>query len=576
MDDPYYWLETRCRTQDQHRPDLRSRPFPKEKDQPYLYAIAEKLHTCTRVIAPKSRQLMLSWLVVAYTLWATQFHRNIWTFYISLKKSHASKLVDRAKFIYRCQGFSVGALNEIHTTQRVRGDIGTSNTFPFYPPLDELKKGARDKMSIIEGLSQDPDEIRMNTATYVVYDEDAFSPKSPEGHRALISALGEIGAVYDVSSPNGKNHFYYRVNDREETADSVTDKGAVVPEIMRGLKIWENSDNGYTVCRVHYTVDKYRDPNRVVCKDCGYHRDIRGASGKKCPKCGGVLREFGKRWKAKTKRGMTDADWLQEQEISFASPKGKRVFPNFRDGRHIGVCQVPPRPLLYRGWDFGRHYPAVVVCYDNSTFKSFQIIETFLGYDIDFLVFCDEVIKHCKQRWPGAMWMEGIDPQGAWRNPQGGMIDRNTQSETPKDYMENKHNLDVDWQYVDPRDMQDLLRREMLLSPADSDSQEPFLVQRTDTHVICRLLPDTQVRVGTTILIDGLSGHCVFGSHHDGTYSDSMVKNIYSHPADALCHAFLRARKQKEEAAETDNAELLYRSRQQRPPQQDNWGAPSF
>lgn len=215
IDDPTYWFENHCRTQDQHRQDLRSRPFPKCSEQPYLYKIIEYIHTRTRIAIPKSRQMMLSWTVVAYLLWATQFHRNVWTFFVSLKRSHASKLVSRAKFIYRFQGFSREALGYVHTIQTIRKDMGTTYTFPFYPPRAEFDAGHRHQMSLIEGLSQDPEEIRMNTATFVMYDEVAFQPRAMESHRAIHPALGDTGTIIDVSSPNGKNHFFLMVHDLE-------------------------------------------------------------------------------------------------------------------------------------------------------------------------------------------------------------------------------------------------------------------------------------------------------------------------------------------------------------------------
>lgn len=576
IDDPIYWFENHCFTQDQHRMDLKARRFPKCSEEPYLYDIIEMFHTRTKIAVPKSRQMMLSWVAVAYLLWATEFHRNVWTFFVSLKRSHAVKLVQRAKFIYSYQGFRPAVLSLVHHIERVRKDIGAAHNFPFYPPTDEFAAGNREMMSLIEGLSQDPEEIRMNTATYVMYDEDAFQPDSSKSHRAIFPALGDVGSIFDISTPNGKNHFYLKVFDIEDEQEPV--KSELPLEIRRGLHIWENQENGYTIIRTHYTADKYKDPNRVVCDICGHDQDIRVNFSKgKCPvkDCPGKLVDYGRRWKKKTKAGMTEEDWQQEEEINFEVKRGKRVFPAFRKEIHARPFEIPPHSLLYRGWDFGRHHPAVVVCYDDTMHDSFQVAEVFLGYDINFPSFCDKVVDYCLRKWPNMRWSEGIDPQGSWRSGQGGIMDSATQSDTPKDYMENKWNLDVDFQNMDPRDAEDLLNECFRADAKPPENIPAFLIRETTHGVLYRHHPNTEIRLGTQVLIDGLSGHCIFEKHNDGTYGDKMVKNIYSHPANALEYAYNRTRKVRIEGDQV-SAAVQYMGSRPAPPILDQYGAPYF
>ena len=78
------------------------------------------------------------------------------------------------------------------------------------------------------------------------------------------------------------------------------------------------------------------------------------------------------------------------------------------------------------------------------------------------------------------------------------------------------------------------------------------------------------------VLIDGLTGHCIFGKHSDGSYSDKMVKNIYSHPADALGYAFIRARMEREVAEEESAVQQVLARRSDIKPGLDHMGGPNF
>jgi len=214
--DPMIWFETQCFTQDQHRLDLRKRRFPKYSEQRYLYRCIEAIHTKRRICFIKSRQMMLSWVVVCYCLWATMFHRNVFTFFVSKKLGDASKLVKRAKFVYNAMEFQPEVLGLVHTIARKKGDLGTTSTFPFYPPAAEFKKGARGEMSKLEALSADPEAIRMETATLCVFDEIGFQPEAQACCEAIRPALGDFGTLIAVSTPNGKNYLYKIAFDCED------------------------------------------------------------------------------------------------------------------------------------------------------------------------------------------------------------------------------------------------------------------------------------------------------------------------------------------------------------------------
>lgn len=75
------------------------------------------------------------------------------------------------------------------------------------------------------------------------------------------------------------------------------------PEFTRGIKIWKNPGNKFTVCMLHYTADPDKDPERN-----------------------------GKEWFENEKAGTLKATWLKEYEIDFTTKSGKLVYgPEYCD-----------------------------------------------------------------------------------------------------------------------------------------------------------------------------------------------------------------------------------------------------
>lgn len=75
------------------------------------------------------------------------------------------------------------------------------------------------------------------------------------------------------------------------------------PELIKGIKFWQNKKNRFNVIMLHYSADPDKDPDRD-----------------------------GKEWYENERRGVPLADWNKEMEIDFSSRAGKLVFgPEFCD-----------------------------------------------------------------------------------------------------------------------------------------------------------------------------------------------------------------------------------------------------
>jgi hypothetical protein len=96
-----------------------------------------------------------------------------------------------------------------------------------------------------------------------------------------------------------------------------------------GITEWRNERNSFFVLRLHYTADP----------------------GKRSPQ-----------WKAKTSEGLTSRAWQREYEISWTSPEGEPVVPEFDANRHVRESPIARDQKLLRFWDFGAVSPAVLFC----------------------------------------------------------------------------------------------------------------------------------------------------------------------------------------------------------------------
>lgn len=215
--DPVFWFANCVFTQDVHDKTIPAKPFPSFKAAPYIYRYIEVLASEDRVLVEKSRQLMWSWTTVAWFLWRAQFRKNEFVYFISQKQGKANKLISRAKFIYNHQPFSRAALDTIHTVTYSQRDIGTRSRIPFYPPRHEIKvKNLHHEQSVMEAFSEEADDIRMETASAVFFDEMAFMDAAEEACQAIMPTLGTTGQLVGVSTPNGPCYYYRLVFDMEE------------------------------------------------------------------------------------------------------------------------------------------------------------------------------------------------------------------------------------------------------------------------------------------------------------------------------------------------------------------------
>ena len=185
--DPYLWLIQCCKTWDEHDSVTPVKSFP---DKPYLREIAKYCHNENIIHVAKSRQMLISWLIIALLLHEAEFFDYRLEAIFSKKEDDAFLLVERAKFIYSHQ--PVWLKNMCPLDRKMR-DM----------PLGHLFFG---NGSQIRGLAQGKDQIRSYVPTTVFIDEAAFQDKLEETYNACVPCAKKI-----ITVSSAENGFFQRL-----------------------------------------------------------------------------------------------------------------------------------------------------------------------------------------------------------------------------------------------------------------------------------------------------------------------------------------------------------------------------
>ncbi len=180
----------------------------------YLVDLATLLPTIHLLIILKARQLGISWLIIAYSVWLALFHTNVKILLFSKGEKEASDLVGggeravpgKAKFIY----------NNLPDFLRIKLGRDTQSVMDF-PTTG----------SIIESMASTPDAGRSTDASLIVCDEWEFHPYAEQNFAAVRPTIGNKGQFIAMSTAdktkintffksiyigamNGSNNFTYR------------------------------------------------------------------------------------------------------------------------------------------------------------------------------------------------------------------------------------------------------------------------------------------------------------------------------------------------------------------------------
>ena len=154
--------------------------FPKDV---YLREVADYWVKNPLLVIRKSRQLMMTWLIVYLNFWLATFHPGMAVFLQSENETKSDELVGRCDFIY----------SNIPDTEMAKPKLKQSRKLwclMDYPGLH----------SFLKGIPQGQNQLRQYCASSVMMDEAAFWERGRESFMATKPTVDGGGRVTIVSS----------------------------------------------------------------------------------------------------------------------------------------------------------------------------------------------------------------------------------------------------------------------------------------------------------------------------------------------------------------------------------------
>jgi len=150
-------------------------------NKPYLEAISSYWLSSPLVLIPKSRRMMISWLISFLHTHLAMFNEGVSVYFVSDKEEKSDELVKRAEFIYK----------HIPDDKMLKPRMKSSYCWLEFPGLD----------SFIHGVAMGADQLRQYTATAIMADEMAFWSLARETYMAAIPTIQGGGRFTGLSSP---------------------------------------------------------------------------------------------------------------------------------------------------------------------------------------------------------------------------------------------------------------------------------------------------------------------------------------------------------------------------------------
>jgi len=484
--DPWLFLSECVFTKDQ-ADDGKIKPYPVELE--YLRLIVMLWQREKRLAVPKSRRMIMSWTMIPLALWDCIFHKGKEWAFVSKKEDDSSELVARAEFIF----------NRIPPDKiphallpTIQGGKMTKSPprliFEFGNKQDKTQSESK-----IEGYPMGANQLRQFGFSGILGDEVAFWEGAEEFYSGAIPTLesvrSESGGGRMVLISSRAPGFFKRV-----VFDQVDNKANNFPEIppaevkrpMRGVDIWRNPKNKFLVVDLHYTADPLK-----------------------------ATPEFREAIKANTPH----YKFLREYEKSWETFEGMPCYPNFRGDLHCAKDKIGPHlglPLLC-SLDFGLT-PACVV--GQMQGNSLKIFREYTAQNEGIRTFMPKVLADLRMRypeWPTKDLIFFVDPAGFQRAQTD---ERTCVMEISDAGCLNIEAGPVDWE----------TRR---------SSVESFLIY-IDKDSAGLEIDESNC----PLLVEGFKGAYRYADSQNKieTTKPRPIKNIWSHPHDALQYLCFGAR----------------------------------
>jgi len=210
LGDPIYFIKKYCFIQHPTRGRIKFELYPFQERTLAQFLIHDKN------IILKSRQLGISTLSAAYSLWLTMFHRDKNVLVVATNQDVAKNLVTKCREMY------------FYLPQWLKGQIQT----------DENNKMSMRFLngSQIKAVSSTGSSGRSEALSLLIIDECAFIMHIEDLWASVQQTLATGGKAILLSTPNGVGNFFHRMWQKAE-----------------------EHENGFNPIKLHWTVHPDRD-----------------------------------------------------------------------------------------------------------------------------------------------------------------------------------------------------------------------------------------------------------------------------------------------------------------------------
>lgn len=183
--DPWAWLTEQVITRDEAT--QAQTPWPKDKQ--YLRELLSALDREQMLAIPKSRRMMVTWLVAAWVTWRVRYRPNNEVYWQSATETVAAEAVNgRCAFIE--DNLRTPFLRRKYAGLRTQGGLIGRMRY------DQTGSG-------ITAIAEGGDKIRSRTPSILVMDECEFQPEAPMALTAAMATVEKSAKLVLISSSNG-------------------------------------------------------------------------------------------------------------------------------------------------------------------------------------------------------------------------------------------------------------------------------------------------------------------------------------------------------------------------------------
>jgi len=192
MQDPAYFMKKYCYIQHPNRGRILFHLYPFQEKVLHLF------RDNSNIITLKSRQLGISTLAAAYSLWLMLFHKDKNVLALATTQATARNLVSKTIFMYD----QLPKWLKLKSVEKNKLSL-------------RLKNGSR-----IKAASSSSDAARSEAVSLLLIDEAAFIDNIEETFASAQQTLATGGQALVLSTPNGVGNWFHRTWQKAETREN--------------------------------------------------------------------------------------------------------------------------------------------------------------------------------------------------------------------------------------------------------------------------------------------------------------------------------------------------------------------